>query len=320
MKSIVIIAECLENRVRDVTFELISAALLLQQRNRGEITLVVPGCDPGPAAAWLARTTGMDVLALSVPELTAYNSDIYKTVLSQTLPDMAPSCVLVSHTSQGRDFAPGLALRLGYESISGINGIRDEGGTLLVSRPVLNGTRNSIIQPGAGPALMTIQPGAFGQTLTPPARPGNVSHRQISCPAGRIMNRGLRKTERENPALTKARVIVSAGRGIGGRENLEAITAFAEAFPSAAVGASRPLVDMGWIGYGHQVGITGAQVAPRLYIACGISGSSQHLAGMKDSEVVVSINTNPGAAINLHADICIQEDVVTFIRAFLDAG
>ena len=146
-----------------------------------------------------------------------------------------------------------------------------------------------------------------------------VEHREISCSSSRIKVQGIRKTAGKNLSLARARVIVSAGRGINERENLDAITALAHQFASSAVGSSRPLVDMGWIGYGHQVGITGATVAPRLYIACGISGSSQHLAGMKDSGFVVSININPDAAIHLHSDVCIHEDVLSFIQAFLKA-
>ena len=101
------------------------------------------------------------------------------------------------------------------------------------------------------------------------------------------------------------------------KENLETIFQFAQCFSSSAVGASRPLVDMGWIRYEHQVGITGTTVMPKLYIACGISGSSQHLAGMKEAQFVVSINNNPDAPIFRHSDLCIVEDIHEFIQIFL---
>jgi electron transfer flavoprotein alpha subunit len=121
----------------------------------------------------------------------------------------------------------------------------------------------------------------------------------------------------ENQALKGAKVIVAAGRGMKEKENLEFVFKFAKYFSSSAVGASRPLVDMGWIGYEHQVGVTGAVVAPELYIACGISGSSQHIAGMKDAGLVVSINKNPAAPLFFHSDLCIIEDALEFIPAFL---
>ncbi|OQY13278.1 MAG: hypothetical protein B6I31_01465 [Desulfobacteraceae bacterium 4572_19] len=132
----------------------------------------------------------------------------------------------------------------------------------------------------------------------------------------RIQHQRITKTTRENHTLKEAKVIISAGRGIGKKENLEYIFKFAKCFSSSVVGASRPLVDMGWIEYEHQVGITGASVAPKLYIACGISGSSQHLAGIKDAEIIISINNNPAAPIFRHSDFCIVEDVLEFIQAF----
>ncbi len=135
--------------------------------------------------------------------------------------------------------------------------------------------------------------------------------------ASRIIHGQILRKACGNKALKGAKIIVSAGRGIGEKDGLKEIFEFAECFSSSAVGASRPLVDMGWIGYDHQVGITGAEVSPRLYIACGISGSSQHIAGMKGSEIIVSINTNPDAPIFRHSDICIIADVHEFIKEFL---
>ncbi len=135
--------------------------------------------------------------------------------------------------------------------------------------------------------------------------------------ASRIIHGQILRKACGNKALKGAKIIVSAGRGIGEKDGLKEIFKFAECFSSSAVGASRPLVDMGWIGYDHQVGITGAEVSPRLYIACGISGSSQHIAGMKGSEIVVSINKNPDAPIFRHSDICIIADVHEFIKEFL---
>ncbi len=143
------------------------------------------------------------------------------------------------------------------------------------------------------------------------------SKTDLAPSAGRIIHRHILKKECGNKELKGAKIIVSAGRGIGEKERLKEIFEFAECFSSSAVGASRPLVDMGWIGYDHQVGITGAEVSPRLYIACGISGSSQHIAGMKGSEIVVSINKNPDAPIFRHSDICIRADVHEFIKEFL---
>jgi electron transfer flavoprotein alpha subunit len=130
---------------------------------------------------------------------------------------------------------------------------------------------------------------------------------------------GVKRVRTENAGLAQADVIVSAGRGIGKRENLDLIHRLAELFPRSAVGGSRPICDLGWLGYKHQIGQTGATVTPKLYIACGISGASQHLAGMRGAHFIVGINTDPHAAIFNVADVVVAEDVTTFIPTLLKA-
>ncbi|MCP4720772.1 MAG: electron transfer flavoprotein subunit alpha/FixB family protein, partial [Desulfobacteraceae bacterium] len=214
------------------------------------------------------------------------------------------------------------AVRLKAVSISGVNKIGSDGDGLLYSRPVLNNTRNMVLRPESGiPVVLTLMPGSFSSQTWEVKDPGLIITKKISSEPGlqvQMVHEKILKQESNNQALKMAQTIVAAGRGIGEKSNLGAVARFTKCFSSSAVGASRPLVDMGWIGYDHQVGITGASVAPMLYIACGISGSSQHLAGMKESDWVVSINKNPEAPICCHADLCITADVMDFIGAFLE--
>ncbi|MCP4673182.1 MAG: electron transfer flavoprotein subunit alpha/FixB family protein [Desulfobacula sp.] len=194
---------------------------------------------------------------------------------------------------------------------------------LLYSRPVLGNTKNMMVRPVEGmPVVLTLMPGVFKSDNFDNRKKGQVKIHEIAFDPGcnhtkRIRHGKILKRPCENQTLKEAKIIVSAGRGIEKKENLDVIFKCAECFSSSAVGASRPLIDMGWMGYEHQVGITGTAVLPRLYVACGISGSSQHLAGMKDAGFIVSINKNPDAPIFRHSDLCIVEDIHQFLQTFL---
>jgi electron transfer flavoprotein alpha subunit len=328
MKPILVIAEIFDGHIRQVTWELAAAAWKIaidqtQKRICPAIHIIVPAEDPVPLSEKISTQTGMDVIGLQIPELKVYTSDVYIYCLGQLIRKINPSHILAAHTSQGRDFTPGLAIDLNAASISGVTDIRFDEDGLIYSRPVFDNTQNMIIRPATDrPVVLTLMPGVFKPDSRAPGKPGRLDIHKIlfrpeSYDKGRIQHQKILKRPCENQALKEAKVIVAAGRGVGEKQNLESVFNFAKCFPFSAVGASRPLVDMGWIGYEHQVGITGAMVAPKLYIACGISGSSQHLAGMKDAELVISINKNPAAPIFRHSDLCITEDVLEFIQAFL---
>lgn len=328
MKQILVIAEIFAGQIRPVTWELAAAASAIEKNPvlkqiSPAIRIIVPAADPKPLAEEIAKRTGMDVIGLQIPEFKAYTSEIYIYCLEQLIQEMNPSHILVAHTSQGRDFAPGLAMSLNAASISGVNGIRSDEKGLIYSRPVFNNSKNLMVRTTSNqPVVLSLMPGIFKPDDREERKPGQVDIREISfapsaCGKERIKHRRTVKRPCENQALKKAKVIVAAGRGVKKKEGLKSIFDFAQCFSDAALGASRPLVDMGWLGYQHQVGITGATVAPKLYIACGISGSSQHLAGIEEAEFVVSINKNPQAPIFGHSDICIVADVIEFIETFL---
>ncbi|MEA2109844.1 MAG: electron transfer flavoprotein subunit alpha/FixB family protein [Pseudomonadota bacterium] len=327
MKQILVIAEIFADQIRPVTWELVAAARAIEtnpvlKQHSPAIHIIVPADDPKPLAEKIAKQTGMDVIGLQIPGLKAYTSEIYIYCLGQLIREMNPSHILVAHTSQGRDFAPGLAMSLNAASISGVNDIRSDEEGLIYSRPVFNNSKNLLVRPTANqPVVLSLMAGIFKPDDREEKKPGQVKLCKIpfilsACGKERIQHRRTVKRACEDQALKKAKVIVAAGRGVK-EKNLKFIFRFAQCFSDSAVGSSRPLVDMNWIGYQHQVGITGATVAPKVYIACGISGSSQHLAGIKEAEFVVSINKNPQAPIFRHSDICIVADVIEFIECFL---
>jgi electron transfer flavoprotein alpha subunit len=333
VKNILVIAEIFQEKIRPVTWELITAAyeiLRLQPESAGReqkaslsITVIVPARNPLPLAEEIAQSTGLDVIGLSLPDPGGYSSYLYIESLSQLIQKLPFTSVVAAHTAQGRDFAPGLSIRIDAAAIPGVTRIRLDDQKIVYVRPALNNSQNMVVHPDpAFPVVLTIAPGVFKAKGKSGKKKGKVTIKKSSISPerqGRVTCRQVKKRTRDNQVLKTADIVVGAGRGIEDKENLALVNEFSKLFPGAAVGASRPLVDMGWIGYGQQVGITGAVVSPKLYIACGISGSSQHLAGMGKAKIIISINKNPGAPICRHSDLCITEDVMAFIRAFLQA-
>jgi len=327
---ILVIAEINKGRIRPVTYELIAAALRIQKTatffkakdTAPTIQIVAVTDTPHPVCKALAKRTGLRVIGFEIPR----QDDTIKgrvKLLQKYAIEASASHIIMADTSLGRNLAPGLAVRLKAASIPRICDIVSHDQSIAFVRPVLNNTKNMTVIPKPGrKVILTLTPGSF-TPFSPDIGsldPGRTEIRKagLSKDAGNgIRHLGIKERPGDNKALKAARIVVAAGRGIKERENLDWIFKFSKCFADAAVGSSRPLVDMGWIGYGHQVGITGASVSPDLYIACGISGSSQHLAGMQNAKTVISINTNPTAPICRHSDLCIAEDAVEFMKAFL---
>ncbi len=335
--SILIIVELDKNGSCQHTLELVRAAEQIQEMVEpehrsgsldSEIKILVPGQSPLSAARQIAEQTGYDTVALHFPVRITPESLTHG--LCKVLKDTTFSWILMSHTTLGREVGPRLGVRFRACTISGVTGVEFQDAGTVFSRAVMDNEKQARVCPGnAEKVFLTMVPGVFStnssrQTKKSGGNPSKKTAKLAETFLGpedvstQIVRRSMSCRSMDNPGLAKARVVVSAGRGIGEKENLETVFKFADIFPGASVGASRPLVDQGWIGYGHQVGITGATVAPDLYIACGISGSSQHLAGMSGSKWVVSINKNPNAAMSRHADLSIQADTIEFIEAFLD--
>ena len=219
-----------------------------------------------------------------------------------------PDVVFV-HSSWGWDVAPRVAAALGAAQVSDVVGV-DEGG---LEVGCCNGKMRRVVAPRTAQAVITIQPGAFPprgersgapviERLAPPAQADGMAFLGYEAAAPRGVD------------LAHAQVIVSAGRGVGKKENVEIVAALAKAL-GGELGASRPVVDAGWVDHGRQVGTTGQTVAPKLYVACGISGAIQHLAGMKRAEFVVAINKDRDAPIGEVANVLAVGDLVQLLPA-----
>jgi len=350
---IAVIAEMTDGRPAPVTLELIAFAKALRGDECTPILVFVPGEGIAPAIEALAVLPGVLVTGLEGRALASYSAEAWNLVLAPRLAGLRPRFICIAHTSMGADFAPGLAARLGAACITSVDGLRMEKETIIFSRPYLKGKMRMEVVPERETAVVTLLPGTFRRgEISPP--PGDQAERfgEHLLPAGlrsgvtppvekvgegrlearrspemipvkdlplRTRALGLLPAPYGDADLAAADVIVAAGRGIGSESNLALLRSLMSLFSRAAFGASRAVCDAGWLPQRLQIGRTGKTVAPRLYIACGISGALQHLAGMRGSQCIVAINRDPRAAIFQAADIAVVEELVSFLPLLIDA-
>ena len=244
-------------------------------------------------------------------EVGDYNPDAHKKLLLGVIEQEQPDYIVFSHSSYGWDLAPRVACSLKASQISEVVEISD--GAMVV--PVCNAKLRRQVQPNTPVTVVTLQAGAFGVAEPPTGSPEVKTVTGDS--AGPISFSGYEEAEAGGVDLSKSEVIVSAGRGVGKPENVAIIEELAKAL-GGDYGASRPVVDSEWVEHNRQVGTTGQTVSPKLYVACGISGAIQHLAGMKKSEFIVAVNTDKDAPIGEAADVLVVADLKQFIPALTE--
>ena len=315
---IIIILEHDRGEIRPSAYELMTLAQRIRKSSHAEIRAVILGDDIQGAAEQFSAGCAVPVTVVSDARLRDYHAELYTMVLVKMLGKMEPSYVCVPYSSQGADFAPGLALRLSAACVSGVEGIHDGAGDHRFYRSIFGGKIRAEIKSMAPTTLLTLQPGSFKPHAALEEAEPNVYPCQIAVPEPTSGSLARKTVPSDGIDLSEAKVLVAAGRGVGQEENLALVQQMAAQFPQSATCGSRPIIDAGWMPYSQQVGITGATVSPSLYIACGISGASQHVSGMRGAGFVVSINTDRGAAIFNVSDICIVEDLKTFIPQFIE--
>ncbi|HJV66646.1 MAG TPA: electron transfer flavoprotein subunit alpha/FixB family protein [Geomonas sp.] len=296
MKTL-LVGEYREGKLLDTTYELYGFA---SQLGADPVMLLVGSTTQLPAfpgTVYLAD-------AASCGE---YNPDLHKQLVLQVVERENPDYVVFVHSSYGWDLAPRVAAALKVGQVSEIVEIREGGFEV----GCCNAKMRRTVKPATSQAVLTIQAGAFPviQGGTPQVEP------VTSEAAPTIEFVGYQPAEAKGVDLTRAEIIVSAGRGVGKKENVPVIAALAKAL-GGELGASRPVVDAGWVDHSHQVGTTGQTVNPKVYVACGISGAIQHLAGMKKSDFIVAINKDKDAPIGEIADVLVVADVLQFVPAF----
>jgi electron transfer flavoprotein alpha subunit len=326
----VVIASLADGRPAPVTLELIAFARALRRDESLPVAVFVLGEGIAAAAAELAALPGVAVTGFEGKSLAAYSAEAWKGILAPCLAGLKPRFVFIAHDALGADFAPGLAARLQAACITSVDGFRREEEEIVFSRPLLKGKMQMEIVPEARTTVVTLAAGTFRSREATGAQAPQTAAPEGHAPAKaeilpipdlELSTRPLGRLPAPEQAadLAAAQVIVAAGRGIGSEENIVLLRQLASCFSHSALGASRAVCDAGWLPCRLQVGQTGKTVAPRLYIACGISGALQHLAGMRGSQCIVAINRDPRAAIFQFADIAVVEELVSFIPLLIDA-
>ncbi len=255
-------------------------------------------------------------------KLENYTTDGYSKVICDAINEYRPEIFMIGATHIGRDMAPRIASRLntGLTADCTKLEIDEEDGKIKQTRPAFGGNiMATIICPDNRPQMSTVRPGVMDKAIKDPSKKGQVVNVKIDLKEADIRTKvkEIIKSEKDLVSLTDAEVIVSGGVGLGTQDGFKLIEKLAKKL-NGVVGASRAAVDSGWIDHSHQVGQTGTTVKPKLYIACGISGAIQHLAGMSDSDTIVAINKNPDAPIFKVADYGLVGDLYDIIPLIIE--
>lgn len=306
-KGIWIVVDQREGAIKKVSYELLSEGRKIADQLGEELAAVLLGSGVADQAASLGEYGADKVYVVDNSALANYTTDGYTNALSTLAGKYEPAAILLGCTVNGRDLAAQVAQRLNTGLMSDCIGMELVDGQLVFTRPVYAG--KALVKaccPDARPAMATIRPNTFN--IEPVAKSAEVITEDIDPGNIRQVVKEVIKQESTRPELTEANVIVSGGRGMKAPENFNTLEELADVL-GAAVGASRAAVDAGWVGHSFQVGQTGKTVSPTLYIACGISGAIQHLAGMSSSKCIVAVNKDPEANIFKVADYGIVGDL-----------
>lgn len=315
---VLVIAEAAGPVLNAASVDLIASV----QRTGLPVSVVLPDADPAPLLEPLVTADLAGVVALEHPGLTPYTADAFVAALAALIAAEAPVLVVGAHTYRARDFMPTLAARLRRPLATDCTSISIEDGRVRLTRPMFSGKLVATVSlEGPPPHFATFQHGSLGRVdLTRAGTPRAVRRVSAVCDPGAVRQRP-EPPYRETAAavdLSQASRIVAVGRGVKERDQLKVVEALAAAL-GAELAASRPICDAGWLPMTRQVGSSGQTVAPRLYVAVGISGAIQHVVGMRGARTIVAINKDPDAPIFDVADFGIVGDLFDVVPAIVRA-
>jgi electron transfer flavoprotein alpha subunit len=306
-----------EGKIAGVSYEMLGEGRKLADQLGEKLIAVLLGSGMGEAAADLVKFGADKVVYFDSPELEKFRDDTYAQLVSEFVDNDKPAILLAGATAVGRSFIPKVAARVWGGLTADCTGLEidTERKLLLGTRPAFGGNlMATIIAPHHRPQIATVRHKVMKAAIRDDSRIGDVVVKKVD--AAKIIERtkilDFVKEVESTVNITEADIIVSGGRGMGKAENFALIRDLAEAI-GGAVGASRAAVDNGWIPYSHQVGQTGKTVCPKLYIACGISGSVQHMAGMQSSDFIIAVNKDPAADIFQIANLGLVGDALQIL-------
>ena len=311
-----------DGSAKNVGIELLTPGRMMADKQGGKLVALIIGDKP-QAAIDDANAHGADeIIVIDGPEYKDYTTDAYAIAICAMVEKYGPTSMMIGATNNGRDLGPRVSCRLHTGLTADCTGldIDEETGNVAWTRPAFGGNLMATIMcPDHRPQIGTVRPGVFKKCDAAEGK-ANIIKEDFHVAEDQIRTQILEVIKEmgdEKVDLEGAEIIVSGGRGVGGPEGFETIKLLADAL-GGTVGASRAAVDSGWIAHAHQVGQTGKTVGPKLYIACGISGAIQHLAGMSSSDVIVAINKDPDATIFSVADYGIVGDLFKVIPVLVD--
>lgn len=296
--EVLVFVEGKEGDVAALSLQLLSKGRELADTLGGGLAALVVGSQVGPLVETVRDKGADEVVVVESPQLQVYHAASYGPPIAQIVKEVSPSLFLLGHTFLGIEMGPAVSEPLNAPLLTNVVDVGWTEGTLTVVRPMFGGTKHVSVKVKDGrPVVLTVQSGAFPVGPVPPRKATithiapNLGESAMRSRVNRVFQSAVGEVD-----LAKADIIVSAGRGLGDKSNLRLVEALAEAL-GGVVACSRPLADLGWLPKDRLVGLSGREVRPRVYLACGISGASQHLAGMQGAQTIIAINKDPGAPI-----------------------
>jgi electron transfer flavoprotein alpha subunit len=317
--NVLVVAEHRDGDLKKVGFEMLGEGTRIAEELGGVVEAVLLGSGVSDMADALAHYGAARVYLADAPSLEKYSGEGYTAVLARLIQRAEPAVVLLGATVQGKDLAPRVAARLGLGLASDCTAFEVAAdGRLIITRPLYGGRAIATVVEKTTPQMATVRPNLMVPLEADTSRTAPVERLavEISYIRAKVIDL-IQEAGRQQVGLAEADIIVSGGRGLKGPENFRLLEELADVL-GAAVGASRAAVDADWIDHSHQVGQTGKTVTPNLYVACGISGAVQHLAGMKTARYIVAINKDPEAPIFRVADYGIVGDLFEVVPILIE--
>ncbi|KAB7709041.1 electron transfer flavoprotein subunit alpha/FixB family protein [Bacillus aerolatus] len=314
-RKILVLGEVRDGSLRNVSFEAMGAAKLAA--GSGEVVGVLIGDAVQSLGNELIHYGADRVVTVEDKQLKHYTSDSFSQALLAVIDQENPAGIILGHTALGKDLAPRIASKLSSGLISDATAVEEAGGHLVFTRPIYSGKafEKKVITDGL--IFATVRPNNIAALEKDESRTGEISSLSVEIKDVRTIIKDVVRKATEGVDLSEAKVIVAGGRGVKGKEGFEPLKELAKVL-GGAVGASRGACDADYCDYSLQIGQTGKVVTPDLYIACGISGAIQHLAGMSNSKVIVAINKDPEASIFQVADYGIVGDLFEVVPLLIE--
>lgn len=312
------LSERKDQELDNITWELLCKGRILADQWGTQLGVLLIGSELGPLVKSLSHCGADVVLTAEHPNLYDYSAELYSAVITSAVNSYGPSLLLMGYTYLGMEVGPAVSVRLGGTMVTNCTELNAKDGKVSVIRSMFGGTLQAGIElEGPAPYIVSIEKGILPREMQP-SKEAVINPVSIDFAAHPLRSKIIEilTPDAGDIDITKAKILVSAGRGVGGPDKIQIIRDLSDAL-GGAVACSRPVADMGWLGVEHQVGISANTISPDIYIACGISGASQHVTAMRDSGTIIAINKDPNAPIFRVADYGVIGDLFEVVPALI---